>query len=51
VAVNCSAIPEQLLEAEFFGARKGSYTGATADREGYFQAARGGTRISITFSR
>jgi two-component system response regulator PilR (NtrC family) len=43
VAVNCSAIPEALLEAEFFGARKGSYTGATADREGYFQAARGGT--------
>ena len=43
VAVNCSAIPEQLVEAEFFGARKGSYTGATADREGYFQAARGGT--------
>ncbi len=43
VAVNCSAIPENLLEAEFFGARKGSYTGATADREGYFQAARGGT--------
>jgi len=43
VAVNCSAIPETLLEAEFFGARKGSYTGASADREGYFQAARGGT--------
>jgi two-component system response regulator PilR (NtrC family) len=43
IAVNCSAIPETLLEAEFFGARKGSYTGATADREGYFQAARGGT--------
>jgi two-component system, NtrC family, response regulator PilR len=43
VGVNCSAIPETLLEAEFFGARKGSYTGATADREGYFQAARGGT--------
>lgn len=43
VAVNCSAIPEALLEAEFFGARKGSYTGAAADREGYFQAARGGT--------
>ncbi|MEP6791592.1 MAG: sigma-54 dependent transcriptional regulator [Ramlibacter sp.] len=43
VAVNCSAIPEQLLEAEFFGARKGSYTGATQDREGYFQAARSGT--------
>jgi two-component system response regulator PilR (NtrC family) len=43
VAVNCSAIPESLLEAEFFGAKKGSYTGAAADREGYFQAARGGT--------
>ena len=43
VAVNCSAIPESLLEAEFFGAKKGSYTGAAADRQGYFQAARGGT--------
>ena len=43
VAVNCSAIPEALLEAEFFGAKKGSYTGANQDREGYFQAARGGT--------
>jgi two-component system response regulator PilR (NtrC family) len=43
VAVNCSAIPESLLEAEFFGAKKGSYTGATQDREGYFQAAREGT--------
>ncbi len=43
VAVNCGAIPEQLLEAEFFGARKGAYTGATQDREGYFQAAHGGT--------
>ncbi|MBV7428164.1 MULTISPECIES: sigma-54 dependent transcriptional regulator [unclassified Acidovorax] len=43
VAVNCGAIPENLLEAEFFGARKGSYTGAAQDRDGYFQAARGGT--------
>jgi two-component system response regulator PilR (NtrC family) len=43
VAVNCGAIPENLLEAEFFGARKGSYTGAVQDRDGYFQAARGGT--------
>ncbi len=43
VAVNCSAIPENLLEAEFFGARKGAYTGATQDREGFFQAARGGS--------
>jgi two-component system, NtrC family, response regulator PilR len=43
VAVNCSAIPENLLEAEFFGARKGAYTGSSADREGFFQAANGGT--------
>jgi two-component system response regulator PilR (NtrC family) len=43
VAVNCSAIPENLLEAEFFGARKGAYTGSTQDRPGYFQAAKGGT--------
>ena len=43
IAVNCGAIPDNLLEAEFFGARKGSYTGATQDRGGYFQAARGGT--------
>jgi two-component system, NtrC family, response regulator PilR len=43
VAVNCGAIPEALLEAEFFGARKGAYTGATQDRDGYFQAANGGT--------
>ena len=43
IAVNCGAIPENLLEAEFFGARKGSYTGAGQDRDGYFQAARGGT--------
>ena len=43
VAVNCSAIPEALLEAEFFGAKKGAYTGAQQDREGFFQVARGGT--------
>lgn len=43
VPVNCGAIPENLLEAEFFGARKGSYTGATQDRAGFFQAAAGGT--------
>jgi two-component system response regulator PilR (NtrC family) len=43
VAVNCSAIPDNLLEAEFFGARKGAYTGSTHDRDGFFQAAKGGT--------
>ncbi len=43
VAVNCGAIPEALLEAEFFGARKGAYTGSVADREGLFQSASGGT--------
>ncbi len=43
VAVNCGAIPEHLLEAEFFGYRKGAFTGAAEDREGFFQAAQGGT--------
>ncbi len=43
IAVNCGAIPDNLLEAEFFGVRKGAYTGATHDRPGYFQAAQGGT--------
>jgi len=43
VAVNCSAIPESLLEAEFFGSKKGAYTGSTQDRDGFFQAASGGT--------
>ncbi|MDH5857491.1 sigma 54-interacting transcriptional regulator [Lampropedia aestuarii] len=43
VAVNCGAIPENLLEAEFFGAKKGAYTGASQDRQGFFQAAKGGT--------
>lgn len=43
VAVNCGAIPEQLVEAEFFGYRKGAFTGADGDRDGFFQTARGGT--------
>ena len=43
VAVNCGAIPEALLEAEFFGYRKGAFTGANEDRDGFFQAAQGGT--------
>lgn len=43
IAVNCGAIPENLMESEFFGYRKGSFTGAEADRTGFFQAAHGGT--------
>jgi two-component system response regulator PilR (NtrC family) len=43
IAVNCGAIPEALMEAEFFGYRKGAFTGAADDREGFFQAANGGT--------
>ena len=43
VPVNCGAIPEQLMESEFFGHKKGSFTGATHDKIGLFQAASGGT--------
>src|SRR5664279_2058779 len=43
VAVNCGAIPENLMESEFFGYRKGAFTGADSDREGFYQAANGGT--------
>src|SRR5688572_14177055 len=43
VAVNCGAIPENLMESEFFGYRKGAVTGAAADRDGFFQAANGGS--------
>jgi len=43
IAVNCGAIPENLMESEFFGYKKGAFTGAEADREGFFQAASGGT--------
>jgi len=43
VPVNCGAIPQDLMESEFFGHKKGSFTGAVADKEGLFQAADGGT--------
>lgn len=43
IAVNCGAIPSELMESEFFGHRKGSFTGAINDKEGLFQAADGGT--------
>ncbi len=43
VPVNCGAIPSELMESEFFGHRKGSFTGAVADKQGLFQAAHGGT--------
>ncbi len=43
VAVNCGAIPRELMESELFGHKKGSFTGAVADKEGLFQAADGGT--------
>lgn len=43
IAVNCGAIPQELMESEFFGFKKGSFTGATSDREGLFQASNGGT--------
>jgi len=43
VPVNCGAIPSELMESEFFGHRKGSFTGAGADKEGLFQSAQGGT--------
>ncbi len=43
VPVNCGAIPENLMESEFFGYRKGAFTGAEGDRDGFFQAANGGT--------
>jgi two-component system response regulator PilR (NtrC family) len=43
VPVNCGAIPAELMESEFFGHKKGSFTGAHADKTGLFQAAQGGT--------
>jgi two-component system response regulator PilR (NtrC family) len=43
VAVNCGAIPTELMESEFFGHKKGSFTGAVADKPGLFQVADGGT--------
>ncbi len=45
IAVNCGAIPENLMESEFFGYRKGAFTGADKDKEGFFQAANQGTLL------
>jgi DNA-binding NtrC family response regulator len=45
VAVNCAAVPETLFESEFFGHRRGAFTGAVADREGRFRIAHGGTLL------
>jgi len=45
VPVNCGAIPENLMESEFFGYRKGAFTGADKDKEGFFQAANQGTLL------
>ena len=45
IAVNCGAIPENLMESEFFGYRKGAFTGADKDREGFFHAANQGTLL------
>jgi two-component system response regulator PilR (NtrC family) len=45
IPVNCGAIPSELMESEFFGHRKGSFTGASSDKEGLFQAAQGGTLL------
>ncbi|ABQ25230.1 sigma-54 interaction domain-containing protein [Geotalea uraniireducens] len=43
VAVNCGAIPSELVESEFFGHKKGAFTGAASDRKGYFESANSGT--------
>jgi two-component system response regulator PilR (NtrC family) len=43
IPVNCGAIPENLMESEFFGHKKGAFTGAVSDKKGYFEAANGGT--------
>lgn len=43
IAINCSSVPKELMESEFFGHKKGSFTGATSDKKGFFEEANGGT--------
>jgi DNA-binding NtrC family response regulator len=51
IKINCAAIPKDLIESELFGYKKGAFTGAAEDRDGFFQAANGGTRSVMVLIR